>query len=521
MDVRHALVKSLLTIVSMVLLSVLSLPSFALTQTEVAKLLASDGAPYDGFGNSVSIDGDTAVIGTPYNDTYGWNAGAAYVFVRTGDVWIEQAKLLASDGDAVLRFGVSVSIDSETAVIGALGDSDYRTGAAYVFVRTGDVWTEQAKLTSYSALWDAFGGSVSVDGDTAVIGANGDDDNQNGIGAAYVFVRTGDVWSEQAKIVTSDYPSFDRFGDSVSVSGDTIIIGAPHDDRFGLNIGAAYVFMRTNGVWTEQAKLQASDGVSDNRFGLSVSVDGNTAVIGAPHDYDYATGSAYVYVRTGDVWTEQAKLLTSDGALSDFFGISVSVDDDTAVIGAHADGYYKYTGSAYVFMRNGDIWTEQSKLLSSDGASDNRFGLSVSVDGNTAIIGATGDDDNGLYAGAAYVFTTSDDVNIDIKPSKKPENVINLKKGKNLKVAIAGTADFDALQVDPSTVKFGPSEANPIRYKGKDYNKDGFSDLILTFRRDETGIACGDTEATLTGQTFPEPVINIAGSDSFTVEPCP
>jgi hypothetical protein len=496
MDVRHALVKSLLTIFSMVLFNVLSLPSFALTQTESAKL------PVTGF--AVSVDGNTALIG-------------AYVYVRTGDVWIEQAKLEASD--STYSFGNSVSIDGDTAVVtGAFGDDpEFAPGAAYVFVRAGDVWTEQAKLTSDSELWDAFGCAVAIDGDTIVVGANGDDDNENGIGAAHIFVRTDDVWTKQSKIVASDYPSFDRFGDSVSIDGDTVVIGAPHDGRNGWNAGAAYVFVRTGDVWTEQAKILASDGAAEDRFGLSVSVFGDTVIIGTPHrpESESAAGAAYVFVRTGDTWTEQTKLVASDSKIDDWFGNSVSVFGDTATIGAPHPGYPPIApGAAYMFRRINDDWVEQAVLISSDGEEGDLFGWSVSHDNHTALIGT-------IRAGAAYVFTTSVTVNIDIKPSKKPENVINLKKGKNLKVAIVGTADFDALQVDPSTMKFGPSEACPIRYKGKDYNKDGFADLILIFRIEETGIACGDTVATLTGQTFPDPAINFAGSDTITVEPCP
>jgi len=327
--------------------------------------------------------------------------------------------------------------------------------------------------------------------------------------------------TEVAKLLASDGKSPGRFGISVSVNGDTALIGAPLDED---HTGAAYVYVRTGGVWTEQAKLLASDGASEDWFGSSVSIDDDTAVIGAFLENNW-TGSAYVFIRTGGVWTEQKKLTSSDGATEGWFGRSVSVDGDTAVIGAprdHENGFD--AGAAYVYVRTGGVWTEQAKLLASDGEEDDSLGFagsSVSLSGNTAVIGASGDDDNGSAAGAAYVFTIPVTVNIDIKPNKKTENIVNLKKGKHIKIAIIGNADLDALQIDPLTVKFGPSESDPIRYKGRDYNKDGFADLILTFRIEETGIACGDTEATLTGQTFPDPVINFAGSDTITVEPCP
>ena len=178
-------------IVSILLGWVAVSPAWALTVTEVEKLLASDGAAGDSFGTYVSVDGDTAVIGARNDDDNGHNSGAVYVFVRNGGVWTEQQKLLASDGVAGDQFGWSVSVDGNTAVIGApFAEGD---GAAYVFVRNGSVWSEQQKLFASDGLAVDFGWSVSVDGDTAVIG---DDEAHDYTGAAYVFVRSGGVWSE-------------------------------------------------------------------------------------------------------------------------------------------------------------------------------------------------------------------------------------------------------------------------------------------------------------------------------------
>ncbi|MHA1485386.1 MAG: FG-GAP repeat protein, partial [Candidatus Thorarchaeota archaeon] len=382
--------------------------------TEQAKLLASYRAAGDRFGYSVSIDGGYAIIGAYLDDDNGETSGSAYVFIRSGSDWTQQAKLLPSDGAASDSFGDSVSISGDYAIIGAYGDDDNggSSGSAYVFIRSGTDWTEQAKLlASDGATYDYFGGSVSIDGDYAIIGAYRDDDNGKNSGSAYVFIRSGTDWTEQAKLIASDGDASDRFGGSVSISGDYAIVGARSDDDNGDYSGSAYVFIRSGTAWTQQAKLLASDGATEDYFGYSVSIDGDYAIIGADGDDDNGdySGSAYVFIRSGTDWTEQAKLLPSDGAASDSFGDSVSISGDYAIIGADGDDDNGgHSGSAYVFIRSGTDWTEQAKLLASDGAYWDRFGWSVSIDGDYAIIGAFDDDDNGDDSGSAYVFTTEE-----------------------------------------------------------------------------------------------------------------
>jgi hypothetical protein len=400
--------------------------SLGFPEVELQKLTASDGATDDRFGISVSLssDGNTALIGAYYDDDKGSSSGSAYVFTRDGSTWTQQAKLVASDGAGGDYFGWSVSLSSDgnTALIGAYGDDDpvrgTDSGSAYVFTRNGSSWTEQAKLTaSDGAADDRFGSSVALssDGNTALIGAYGDDDKGNASGSAYVFTRSGTTWTEQAKLTASDGAASDMFGWSVSLSSDgsTALIGALNDDDKGSSSGSAYVFTRNGSTWTEQAKLTASDGAGSDQFGWSVSLssDGNTALIGAYADDDNgnASGAAYVFTRSGSTWTEQAKLVASDGAAGDMFGISVSLSSDgnTALIGAYADDDKGGdAGSAYIFTRSGTTWTEQAKLTASDGVSSDYFGSSVTLssDGNVALIGAHGDDDNGTDSGSAYLF---------------------------------------------------------------------------------------------------------------------
>jgi hypothetical protein len=386
------------------------------------KLTASDAAATDYFGRSVSISGDTAVIGAYWDDDGGTDSGSAYVFTRASDgTWTQHQKLTASDAAAGDNFGISVSVSGDTAVIGAWGDNDGGTdsGSAYVFTRSSDgTWTEQAKLTaSDAAADDYFGTSVSVSGDTAVIGAEWDDDGGTNSGSAYVFTRSGTTWTEQQKLTASDAAAYDSFGTSVSVSGDTAVIGAYGDDDGGSRSGSTYVFTRSGTTWTQQAKLTASDAAADDYFGTSVSVSGDTAVIGAYWDDDGGTssGSAYVFTRSGTTWTEQQKLTASDAVAYDYFGYSVSVSGDTAVIGAYYDDDGgSASGSAYVFTRSLDgTWTQQQKLTASDAAAGDYFGYSVSVSGDTALIGARLDDGIGADSGSAYVFDISTPTGVD------------------------------------------------------------------------------------------------------------
>jgi regulation of enolase protein 1 (concanavalin A-like superfamily) len=254
-----------------------------------------------------------------------------------------------------------------------------------------------------------------------------------------------------------------------------------------------------------------------------VDIDGDTALIGASGDDDNgdSSGSAYVFTRDGSGnWTEQAKLTASDGVLGDQFGLSVSVDGDTALIGARGDDDNgARSGSAYVFTRDGSgNWTEQDKLTASDGAQDDQFGLSVSVDGDTALIGAHFDDDNGTNSGSAYIFYFAITVTIDIKPGIGP-NAINPKSKAVIPLAVLGSSDFDAMLVAWSTVQFGNGEAPPVHYGHvEDVNGDGFSDMVFHFKTQAAGVVCGDTEASFSGRTFGGE--SITGTDSIRTVAC-
>jgi hypothetical protein len=356
---------------------------------EEAKLIPSDGAPPTFFGFSVAIDGDTAVAGAWMKDGL---KGAAYVYTRTGTTWTQTIKLVASDGAPPDEFGYAVSIDGDYIIVGAYNDNGGR-GSAYVFNRVGTNWTQQAKLEAADGVaGDGFGFTVSINGDSAIVGAWRD---ENLTGAAYVFTRNGTTWTQEAKLTASDGEIGDEYGYSVSISGDSAIVGARKDEA---STGAAYVYTRNGTTWTQEAKLTASDGAPDDLFGLSVSISGDSAVAGAAGNSS-KTGTAYVYTRTGTTWTEEAKLVGSDSKIGEGFAWAVSIDGDSFIAGS--PGGNNNNGTAYVFTRTGTTWTEEAKLAASDAAPSDFLGISVSISGDSAIAGAFGDDG---YIGSAYVF---------------------------------------------------------------------------------------------------------------------
>ena len=282
-------------------------------------------------------------------------------------------------------------------------------GAAYVFTRSNGTWTEQSTLVApVRTDGDKFGFSVAIDRDTVLVGAPSVEELSPGPGVAYVFVRRGETWTHQATLTPSESRADDAFGFDVALSGDTAVIGAK-----GSNVGtttdpgAAYVFTRTRDVWSEQAKLTARDGAAADLFGESVAVSEDTAVIGALYGdagVGIDHGSAYVFTRTGSTWTEQAKLVAADGSPRDAFGASVAISRDTVVVGASEKliGLNPLQGSAYVFVRTGKSWAQQAKLTAPapDGDAGDMFGRSVDTTGDTVVVGAHLDEDGG----GVYVF---------------------------------------------------------------------------------------------------------------------
>ncbi len=410
-----------------------TLEGVALVPAEIAQqayLKASNTGAYDRFGYSVAIDGDTMVVGAPYENSNATGidgnqaddsaqvSGAAYVFVRNGTTWVQQAYLKASNTETSDLFGYSVAIDGDIVVVGAIYEDSNATGingnqadnsspssgAAYVFVRSGTTWSQQAYLkASNTGANDNFGYSVAVDGDSVLVGARREASNTTGIdgnqadnslayaGAAYVFTRSGTTWSQQAYLKASNTEGGDYFGTSVAIDGDTVLVGAFAEDSNATGIdgnqadntgqlsGAAYVFVRSGTTWSQQAYLKASNTGSGDYFGNSVAIDGDTVLVGASGEDSNASG----------------------------------------IDGNQADNSAANSGAAYVFVRNGTTWSQQAYLKASNPGTDDRFAESVALHGDTVLAGAFGEasnatgingnqaDNSVVYAGAAYVFTRS------------------------------------------------------------------------------------------------------------------
>ena len=372
-----------------------------------AKLIPGDSDTGDWFGRRVSISGKYAIVGALHDND---DRGSAYIFERSAADWIQQTKLTASSPAAGDQFGSDVSISGDNAIVGA-DRSDYNgswSGAAYVFQRTNTGWIQQDMLVpSDGNIGDRFGNSVSISGNYLIIGAYWDDDNGFNSGSAYVFRKDVAGWVLETKLRASDGAKDDWFGHDVSIDGNYAIVGAVLDNHDGAYRGSAYIFRRDGSNWIQQTKLVAEDGQAGDEFGGSVSIRGNYAVIGAIGNDDAGedAGAAYIFVRSGNNWIQQAKLVPLDGAAGDHFGNSVSIDGNYAIVAAHLDADMgTESGSAYIFKREGQSWAQQAKLSAPDGSSNDFFGQGVSIDSSYVVIGAPYNDDNGDNSGSVYIF---------------------------------------------------------------------------------------------------------------------
>lgn len=463
--------------------------------TKQAYLKSSNSGVSDAFGSAVALSGDTMVIGAPAEDSSspGVNgmqnsesalqSGAAYVFVRSGSTWTQQAYLKASNTGAYDSFGWSVAISGDTIVVGAhqedsatttvngsgADNSASNSGAAYVFKRSGTVWTQQAYLKASNAqASDLFGSAVAVSGDTAVVGANREGSNATGVngdgsnngsfnsGAAYVFHRNGTSWTQQAYLKASDTSASAEFGSAVAIDAERVVVGAPLADGYR---GVLYVFSRSLDSWSQQARLTASNAAPDSRFGCAVTVSGDSIAAGArgessglatnPADTGAPqAGAAYVFKLDGLLWSEQAYLKASNPGAGDFFGKSLSLDGDTLVVGAfgedsaatgvdgnQASNSASDAGAAYVYSRIATEWFPGGYLKASNSEASDWFGGAVAVSSGTVVAGATRESGgargvNGLQngngalnSGAAYAFVMPppDAPEIAVEPSGAPE----------------------------------------------------------------------------------------------------
>lgn len=370
------------------------------------ELIASDPGGNDHFGVSVDVDGNTAAVGAEFEDTGGSNAGAVYVYTKTGPNWVQQQKVTPNDPSAGKQFGRSVALDGDTLAVGAIGENTF-TGAIYVFTRTAGVWSQQDKLVpSDAGIAKFIGTSVALDGDTIAAGSNG---GQSATTSVAVFVRNAGVWSEQALLRASNEGEGDVFGISVAIDGDTVIVGGTGADPApaGHGSGIAYAFVRSvTDFWSEQTIFIHSDAVADDSFGSSVAIDGDTAVIGARNHEggDSNSGAAYIFERVGTAWSETGKLLPGDPAFSGNFGASCDIQGATIVVGAQGNlvGGVN-SGAAYVYETDGGGWSEHQKLFHDNPAPIDEFGFSVAFDGTSILVGGR-QERFPVVPGLAFVF---------------------------------------------------------------------------------------------------------------------
>ena len=402
---------------------------------KVKKLVASDAQPGDHFGwEALAISGDTVVVGAWEENAGGHKSGAAYVFKRNqggADNWGEVKKLVASDAEADDWFGMDVAISADTVVVGAKSEDagGYSAGAAYVFKRNqggADNWGEVKKLVASDAkVADNFGSSVGISGDTVRCGRDRSGRFprprwRDAAGAAYVFERNqggADNWGEVKKLVASDFQTGDTFGVSTAISVDTIVVGAYLEDSGAQEAGAAYVYQRDEGgvgSWGEVQKIVASDAEDGDLFGYTVAVSGDTLVTGAYREdaKGYRAGAVYVFERNqggADNWGEVKKLVASDAQASDFFGRDVALDGHTVILGAYGeDAEGDYAGAAYLFDT-----AAAPGVLTCDG------GLSKTVTNGVATFSGCAIDTPGekwIHAMSSPPLTTANTAFFDVVP---------------------------------------------------------------------------------------------------------
>ncbi len=398
-----------------------------------AYMKASNGGAGDTFGSALAMSGETLIVGAPAEDGDGSNpannasedSGAAFVFLRSGTLWIQQAILKSPTPAAGEGFGCAVAISNQTAVVGA-------SGAAHVYVRDASgQWSHQATLSGSDTLaGDGFGWAVGIDGETIVVGAHSASSNASG--AAYVFVRSGATWSLQSRLSASNSGAGDAFGWSVSVSGESVAVGAPFEDGSSALIadnsaeaaGAVYVFTRSGVLWSEQSRIKAANAGAADGFGYSVALSGNDLVVGAPFESSNGTGvnggaaaddsamssgAAYLFARTGSAWAQHSYVKASNTQAGDRFGYAVSMKGDLAAVSAigeassgvgvnsatQASNAANEAGAVFVFGRTTNIWSQSSYVKASNTGTGDQFGAAVAVMGDMIVSGAPFEDGNG------------------------------------------------------------------------------------------------------------------------------
>ncbi|NQT65744.1 MAG: FG-GAP repeat protein, partial [FCB group bacterium] len=396
-----------MTICLIVMLAFLSVAQAQVIETQ--RLISDDIAAEDYFGSAVAVSGDYAIIGACYDDENGENSGSAYIFHNNGETWEQYQKITASDGQTNDFFAITVTISGDYAFVNSLWGNNY-AGKVYVFYNDAGTWTETSILiASDGEAEDFFGTSMSISGDYAIIGAYGNDDSGSESGSAYIFYNDEGIWTETTKLTAFDGNENDRFGISVGIYDDYAIIGADGSaNNSGTNSGTAYIFYNNLGNWEQTQQIESLDAVLGDQFGTSVSMSGEYAAIGADYKSDDGTwsGAAYVFHDNSGIWEQNTKLTASDAGTQKHFGNSIEIAGDILIVGSNGNiAFTPYiAGSAYMFKKILGSWQETAILQASDIANEDQFAYVVDFSDDFAFVGSPRNDTNYEDAGAVYVY---------------------------------------------------------------------------------------------------------------------
>ncbi|MET0753143.1 MAG: FG-GAP-like repeat-containing protein, partial [Pyrinomonadaceae bacterium] len=465
--------------------------------TSAYKFTSADGTGDDRFGTSLAVSGNTALVGAPLKK-------AAYLFVRDGGGWTQQAKLIPSDSaTGGYGFGSSVAIEGDRIVVGAAADrigSNANQGSVYVFHRNGTAWTQQAKLiASNGEQGNIFGASVAISNNTIIVGATKFSfvGPQTTHGLAYVFFDTGAGWVEQAQLYPMDLGNFADFGNSVDIEGDTVIVAA-NRNNYGSSLqnGAVYIFVRNGANWSLQQKLLPTDTDQGDGFGTDVFIEQNTIIIGAATSgTEPSVGAVYVYGKVDGQWTEQQKLLASDETPYSQFGTSVSIDGNRLIIGAAEKnvGSNHVQGAAYIFNKNGSIWTESAKLIGADGGEFDYFGSSVAVSEDEFLVGAPQNDIGTNYQqGAVYFFSSPTNIpNLQTDSDSGLSSTDNFTNSRNPSFDISGVTSDAIIELlrNDTVIDSGTATGSTVTLRDNNPPADGnFSYTARQIINGQTGL---------------------------------
>ena len=391
------------SVLFLILSSFFPTPAPAMTEPcELARFTNTDGS----FGRSVALSDHLAAVRGSAASGH-----EVIVFEREGAAWMEVDRLIPADPYAHSDFGFSIAIDGEAILVGAPGDHcgiGHATGSAYLFRRQGGLWQQEAKLmASDPAISDCFGIAVALRGDRLLIGSSFNNESGFESGAAYLFQDVGNGWEEEVKLQGDDTEAGDMFGYSLALGDQMLLIGALGHNSSAYASGAAYVFRHKAGQWRQTAQLAASDGAAFDQFGMAVAFQDNLALVGAFCAQN--RGAAYVFRHDGDSWSEEARLAASDGVEGAFFGVTVALAGDLALVGA-PDSWEagEPTGAVYIYEDNGGAWIQSHKVLGGDSIAGDSFGEDLATHGEFAMIGAPGADNGEDPSGAVYLFGLSE-----------------------------------------------------------------------------------------------------------------